>query len=56
MSDVFVQVMEGRVGNRKGLHAQLAAWMSDLQHGERIMSMMQGDRDIDLADPMLHAC
>jgi hypothetical protein len=30
---VFVQVMEGRVGDRDGLQAQLAAWMSDLQPG-----------------------
>jgi hypothetical protein len=30
---VFVQVIEGRVGNREGLQAQLAAWMSDLQPG-----------------------
>jgi hypothetical protein len=30
---VFVQVIEGRVGNREGLQARLAAWMSDLQPG-----------------------
>jgi hypothetical protein len=30
---VFIQVMEGRVGDREGLQAQLAAWMSDLQPG-----------------------
>ena len=30
---MFVQVMEGRVGNLEGLQTQLAAWMSDLQPG-----------------------
>jgi hypothetical protein len=30
---VFVQVIEGKVGDRAGLEAQLAAWMSDLQPG-----------------------
>ena len=30
---MFVQVMEGRVGDAKGLRSQLEAWMSDLQPG-----------------------
>jgi len=30
---MFVQMMEGRVGNREELQAQLAAWMTDLQPG-----------------------
>jgi hypothetical protein len=30
---MFVQVMEGQVGNPEGLEAQLAAWMGDLQPG-----------------------
>src|SRR3954451_1938358 len=30
---MFVQVIEGRVGDREGLRAQMDAWMSDLQPG-----------------------
>lgn len=30
---MFIQVMEGRVGDADGLHAQLAAWMTDLKPG-----------------------
>lgn len=30
---MFVQVMEGRVGDEEGLQAQLGAWMSDLRPG-----------------------
>jgi hypothetical protein len=32
-ANMFVQVMEGRVGDLKGLQAQLEAWRTDLQPG-----------------------